>query len=172
MICWRYWVILAVLFPGYQCRDSDADRTIEACNDILLLETPEERCIHAKKCDGELILKTLLPRYFCRGEETSPLDSFVVFPASVGVLTLLLFRLLGSTAEDYFSPALEMIATEFDIVSLDHRCDDYLMTSRLSTISLAATSGRGDSFGIGKRSTRCQCRSECYKGKPRRGSAP
>ena len=131
MICRRYWrcIILVVLFPEYQCKDADAtiesNSAIEACNDILLLETPEERCSHAMSCEGEFLMTTLLPRKFCKGEETSPLETYVLFPASVGVLTLLLFRLLGSTAEDYFSPALEMIATEFEIVSLDRRCDDY-----------------------------------------------
>ncbi|KAL7529656.1 hypothetical protein ACHAXR_004924, partial [Thalassiosira sp. AJA248-18] len=97
---------------------------LPSCNDILLNEKNEERCHHAKNCEGEYIMTTLLPLAFCNDPSTpSPLDSHpillrffpVLFPLSLFLLTLLLFRLLGSTAENYFSPALEMISSEFHI---------------------------------------------------------
>ena len=94
---------------------------LPSCNDVLLHETPQDRCNHAKNCEGEYIMTTLLPLAFC----SEPLDPHpilqrcfpIIFPLFLFVLTLLLFRLLGSTAENYFSPALEMISSEFQIVS-------------------------------------------------------
>lgn len=97
---------------------------LPSCNDILLHETIQERCHHAKNCEGEYIMTTLLPLAFCKDPSTpSTLDSHpilllffpILFPLSLFLVTLLLFRLLGSTAENYFSPALEMISSEFQI---------------------------------------------------------
>lgn len=108
-------------------KHEDEDDDLPSCNDVLLHETIEERCHHAKNCDGEYLMRTLLPLAFCNYPSTqSPLDDHpmlrtffpVLFPVSLLVMTLLLFRLLGSTAENYFSPALEMISSEFQIVSL------------------------------------------------------
>lgn len=98
-----------------------------SCNDILLHESIEDRCYHANNCEGEYIMTTLLPLAFC----TTSLDNYhpllivlfpILFPLSLFILTLLLFRLLGSTAENYFSPSLEMIATEFNVVSTRDVC--------------------------------------------------
>ena len=95
---------------------------LPSCNDILLHESIEDRCYHANNCEGEYIMTTLLPMAFC----TTSLDNYhpllivlfpILFPLSLFILTLLLFRLLGSTAEAYFSPSLEMVATEFNVVS-------------------------------------------------------
>ena len=95
---------------------------LPSCNDILLHESIEDRCYHANNCEGEYIMITLLPLAFC----TTSRDNYppllimlfpILFPLSLFILTLLLFRLLGSTAENYFSPSLEMIATEFNVVS-------------------------------------------------------
>ena len=100
---------------------------LPSCNDILLHESIEDRCYHANNCEGEYIMTTLLPLAFC----TTSLDNYppllivlfpILFPLSLFILTLLLFRLLGSTAENYFSPSLEMIATEFNVVSTRDVC--------------------------------------------------
>jgi len=100
------------------------EEELPSCNDVLLPETIQERCHHAKNCEGEYIMTTLLPLAFCNDPSTpSPLDSHpilliffpILFPISLILLTLLLFSLLGSTAENYFSPALEMISSEFHI---------------------------------------------------------
>ena len=115
---------------GISSEDSklEQEEELPSCNDLLLHESTEDRCRHAKRCDGEYLMTTLLPLAFCTDPSTpSPLDSHplliilfpVLFPTSLIVMTLLLFRLLGSTAESYFSPALEMISSEFRIVSLD-----------------------------------------------------
>ena len=116
---------------GVSSGDGDnQEQELPSCNDVLLHESTEDRCRHAMNCDGEYLMTALLPFAFCNDPSTpSPLDSHplliilfpVLFPISLIVMTLLLFRLLGSTAENYFSPALEMISSEFRIVSLDLR---------------------------------------------------
>lgn len=103
------------------------EEELPSCNDVLLHETIQDRCNHANNCEGEYIMTKLLPLAFCNDPSTpSPLDSYhpilrksfpIIFPISLIILTLLLFRLLGSTAENYFSPALEMLSSEFQIVS-------------------------------------------------------
>ena len=98
----------------------DGGKELPPCNDVLLHETTQGRCNHAKNCDGEYIMTTLLPLAFC----SDPLSSKpiltkcfpVIFPVSLFLLTVLLFRLLGSTAASFFSPSLEMISTEFQFV--------------------------------------------------------
>ena len=98
----------------------EGGKELPPCNDVLLHETTQGRCNHAKNCDGEYIMTTLLPLAFC----SDPLSSKpilakcfpVIFPVSLFLLTVLLFRLLGSTAASFFSPSLEMISTEFQIV--------------------------------------------------------
>ena len=103
----------------------EEEEELPPCSDVLLHETIEERCHHARNCEGEYIMTTLLPLAFCNHPSIpSPIDAHpiliiffpVLFPMSLLILTLLLFRLLGSTAENYFSPALEMISSEFRIV--------------------------------------------------------
>ncbi|KAL7554387.1 hypothetical protein ACHAWF_017832, partial [Thalassiosira exigua] len=105
-------------------QDEDGEGELPSCNDVLLHETTQERCHHAQNCEGEYMMKTLLPLAFCKGPIIQApvrihpilMKLFpMVFPLSLLVLTLLLFRLLGSTAENYFSPALEMISSEFQI---------------------------------------------------------
>ncbi|KAL7516572.1 hypothetical protein ACHAWX_001572 [Stephanocyclus meneghinianus] len=94
------------------------------CSDILLCDTPRERCQHALECDGEYLMKALLPLAFCMNDSaSSPLEAHstirmvfpVFFPMLMILVTVMLFRLLASTAEDYFSPALEMISSEFRV---------------------------------------------------------
>ena len=112
---------------GVSSEDGNQEEELPPCNDVLLHESTEDRCRHAMRCEGEYLMVKLLPLAFCNDPSTpSPLDSHplliilfpVLFPIILIVMTLLLFRLLGSTAENYFSPALEMISSEFRIVSV------------------------------------------------------
>ena len=103
---------------------------LPSCNDVLLHESIDDRCHHALNCEGESLMTFLLPLAFC----TDPLESHplilifwpIIFFLLLSVFVLLLFRLLGSTAENYFSPALEMLSSEFQIVSgnCSSQCDD------------------------------------------------
>ena len=94
------------------------------CSDVLLHQTSQQRCDHARHCDGEYLMQTVLPYAFCLNDATSsPLKSHptlrvcfpIIFPALLILSIVMLFRLLASTAENYFSPALEMISSEFQI---------------------------------------------------------
>ena len=95
------------------------------CGEILLqVAHSEQRCDYAKNCDGEFLMTFLLPLVFCTDPSIpSSLNNYpvleiffpILFPIGLVLLTLLLFRLLGSTAENFFSPALEMISSEVQI---------------------------------------------------------
>lgn len=102
----------------------DQDEELLPCSEILLQETVDERCKYSQHCEGEFLMEKLLPLVFCTDPSTpSPLNKYsvlqiffpVLFPMGLMLTTLLLFRLLGSTAENYFSPALDMLCSEFDI---------------------------------------------------------
>ena len=66
--------------------------------------SPTKRCQYAKTCEGEGIL---MPVMFCSNSVLSPMVWFLLISPLVLLSLTLLFRLLGSTAEEYFSPALE-----------------------------------------------------------------
>ena len=66
--------------------------------------SPTKRCQYAKTCEGEGIL---MPVMFCSNSVLSPMAWFLLISPLVLLSLTLLFRLLGSTAEEYFSPALE-----------------------------------------------------------------
>ena len=94
------------------------------CTEISLEATTQQRCDYANNCDGEFLMTSILPLVFCQDPSIpSPLASYpileilfpIMFPIGLLLLMLLLFRLLGSTAENYFSPALEMISSEIKI---------------------------------------------------------
>mmetsp|Transcript_2131 Transcript_2131/g.4564 ORF Transcript_2131/g.4564 Transcript_2131/m.4564 type:complete len:807 (-) Transcript_2131:65-2485(-) len=117
------------------------DDELPDCSDILLHDTPEDRCHHAQNCDGEYIMTSLLPWAFCTEysfpKTTIPSDQDnktlinaknpiqlspmmhrlfpILFPLALILVTILLFRLLATTAENFFSPALEMLSSEFRI---------------------------------------------------------
>ncbi|EJK77796.1 hypothetical protein THAOC_00351 [Thalassiosira oceanica] len=65
---------------------------------------PTKRCQYAITCEGEGIL---VPVMFCSNSVLSPMAWFLLISPIVLLSLTLLFRLLGSTAEEYFSPALE-----------------------------------------------------------------
>lgn len=116
----------SIIIDSLRLNVTDVTVSIEKdppCTDILL-QPPNERCHHARICDGEYLMQSLLPYAFClQDTHHSPLQSHptikfffpLLFPVCLLVSTLLLFRLLASTAENYFSPALEMISSEFRI---------------------------------------------------------
>ncbi len=113
---------------SYETVEKEATNNDEAelppCSEILLQVTTEQRCDYATNCEGEFLMTSLLPLVFCTDPSIpSSLNDYpileiffpILFPIGLVLLTLLLFRLLGSTAENYFSPALEMISSEVQI---------------------------------------------------------
>ena len=89
---------------------ASGDYSAFRCDDIFSntpsqdSSSPTKRCQYAKTCEGEGIL---LPAVFCSNSVLSPIAWLLLISPFVLLALTLLFRLLGSTAEEYFSPALE-----------------------------------------------------------------
>lgn len=84
--------------------------TNHSCNNIYQ-DTPEPgeaQCAFARTCnEGEGIWA---PFVFCLHPRFSTYTLCALLSPFMLLLTILLFRMLASTAEDYFSPALEMLS--------------------------------------------------------------
>lgn len=87
------------------------DYSESRCEDIFKeTNSAEQRCSYATTCEGEGLL---LPFIFCNPPSTSAWI-FLLSPFLLLALTLL-FRLLGSTADEYFSPSLEMFSSQMGL---------------------------------------------------------
>lgn len=74
---------------------------------------PSQRCLYARTCDeGEGLL---LPFVFCHTTILSTSAWFILLSPILLLGLAVLFRLLGSTAEDYFSPSLEMFSLKLGL---------------------------------------------------------
>jgi len=87
-----------------------------SCGEILELTPPNEpeiRCAFARTCnDGEGIF---LSAAFCNNERLSTTGWCILLSPVLLLWLVLLFRMLGSTAEDYFSPSLEMFSLQLGL---------------------------------------------------------
>jgi solute carrier family 24 (sodium/potassium/calcium exchanger), member 6 len=97
--------------------DNDAvtDYSKYSCN-YIFEKTPvsgsAEQCLFAKTCNqGEGVWA---PFVFCSTRISRTVYCLLLSPIIL-LWLVLLFRLLGSTAEDYFSPALEMFSTKLGL---------------------------------------------------------
>jgi Ca2+/H+ antiporter len=100
---------------------SNGDYASYRCDEIFIhtpsssssSSSPSERCLYARTCDeGSGIL---LPFVFCHTSHLSTLMWMILLSPPLLLLLTLLFRLLGSTADDYFSPSLEMFSTQLGL---------------------------------------------------------
>ena len=73
---------------------------------------PDKRCQYAKTCEGSGLL---LPAIFCRTSVLSTSSWLIMLSPPLLLGLTLLFRLLGSTADEYFSPSLEMFSTKLGL---------------------------------------------------------
>lgn len=97
------------------------DYSSERCDEIFTKTTnakssytePSQRCLYARTCDeGEGLL---LPFVFCHTTILSTSAWFILLSPIILLGLAVLFRLLGSTAEDYFSPSLEMFSLKLGL---------------------------------------------------------
>ena len=97
------------------------DYSSERCDEIFTKTTnakssytePSQRCLYARACDeGEGLL---LPFVFCHTTILSTSAWFILISPILLLGLAVLFRLLGSTAEDYFSPSLEMFSLKLGL---------------------------------------------------------
>lgn len=89
-------------FSSYSCSDLYAN---------TLNSTQEEQCAYAQQCDGEGMAFAFV---FCSSQNSAVTYSLLISPL-VLLWLVTLFRVLGSTAEDFFSPALEMLSIKLGL---------------------------------------------------------
>ena len=85
-----------------------------SCSDLYantFNSTLDEQCAYAQQCDGDGISFAFV---FCSKRLSAVKYSLLISPL-VLIWLVTLFRVLGSTAEDYFSPALEMLSWKFGL---------------------------------------------------------
>lgn len=99
---------------------ANGDYSSYRCDEIFNLtstssssSSPSERCMYARTCDEGSGL--LLPFVFCHTTLLSTRTWMILLSPPLLLLLTLLFRLLGSTADDYFSPSLEMFSTQLGL---------------------------------------------------------
>eukprot|EP00581_Thalassiosira_minuscula_P019579 CAMPEP_0183723260 /NCGR_PEP_ID=MMETSP0737-20130205/14897_1 /TAXON_ID=385413 /ORGANISM="Thalassiosira miniscula, Strain CCMP1093" /LENGTH=750 /DNA_ID=CAMNT_0025953517 /DNA_START=124 /DNA_END=2373 /DNA_ORIENTATION=- len=83
-------------------------------------------CNYAQTCDGDFPSTTFLPLLLCHGVIENPHNNrqyfllqsiilYAILPIALLLYLLLLFRLLATTADSYFSPALESFSFELGL---------------------------------------------------------
>ena len=106
---------------------SDGDYSSYRCDEIFKHTTTQsssssstsssnnnnEQCQYASTCDEGNGL--LLPFIFCHTSIISTTSWLTLLSPLLLLLLTLLFRLLGSTAEEYFSPSLEMFSVKLGL---------------------------------------------------------
>lgn len=103
-------------FSEYSCQNI-FQHTEDLMTDAVL------RCAYALTCnEGDGIL--FASRVFCQnvddndGDDTeikSPMEHFFILAAPLAIVLIVMFRILGSTAEEFFSPGLEMLSLELGL---------------------------------------------------------
>ena len=135
----RRWLVDDVDSPLAQTRrslarldDLESDEAAEArihCSDVFLIRLDDEEedrstllCQRALDCDGQWPSTALLPTILCNnvpeGNPRAPLGTvfdFAILPVLILVYLVLLFRLLATTADSFFSPALESFSFELGL---------------------------------------------------------
>jgi hypothetical protein len=135
-------------------------------------------CDYAKHCIGETPFPELLPLLMCRGVDShdvghehnnnnnkkityeSVLEYIfvcILLPPALVIYLILLFRLLATTADSYFSPALESFS--FELVS-HLECMDlalYMLGSFFFSLMYVELMIKNEYFIIGITTTLCRC---------------
>mmetsp|Transcript_16387 Transcript_16387/g.20021 ORF Transcript_16387/g.20021 Transcript_16387/m.20021 type:complete len:901 (+) Transcript_16387:147-2849(+) len=97
---------------GYEMEE---DYSAESCDNIFdyTEAASDERCLFAQTCNAYQGLKFSF--IFCNALGLSTFAwCFILSPVFI-ILLVLLFRMLGSTSEDYFSPSLEMFSLKMGL---------------------------------------------------------
>lgn len=95
--------------------DDEYDYSDQICDDIFTLTevNTQERCSFAKTCNSNQGLQ--LSFIFCDTYNLSTLAWIAILSPILIVWLVVLFRMLGSTAEDFFSPSLEMFSMKLGL---------------------------------------------------------
>ena len=95
--------------------DNDNDYSQYTCDDIFLYTeaNTDERCLFAQTCNSSQGLS--LSFVFCNTWNLSLTAWCSILSPFLTMWLVLLFRMLGSTAEDFFSPSLEMFSIKMGL---------------------------------------------------------
>jgi len=102
-------------YSSYRCDDifTNTQSTAYSSNNNDSSSTTTKRCQYASTCDnGDGVL---LPFVFCHTNVLSTVTWLILLSPILLLALTLLFRLLGSTAEEYFSPSLEMFSIKLGL---------------------------------------------------------
>lgn len=102
------WVLMALSAAGKSVASKDEDKASGTCSKARRMSHGSEQCDVAKSHDCD---NTYAIAYYC-SSSTARRGALVVLYA---LWLALLFSLLGSTADEYFSPALEQMSSEFGL---------------------------------------------------------
>jgi Ca2+/Na+ antiporter len=91
--------------------DSDDDYSSASCHDLFSIvpDAGDDQCAFARTCNNGAGI--WLPFVFCSKSMSKTLLCGLISPLVI-LWLVLMFRLLGSTAEDYFSPSLEYFSVK------------------------------------------------------------
>ena len=98
-------------YSSYRC--DDIFTNTQSNNDSSSSSSTAKQCQYASTCDnGDGVL---LPFVFCHTNVLSTVTWLILLSPILLLGLTLLFRLLGSTAEEYFSPSLEMFSMKLGL---------------------------------------------------------
>eukprot|EP00551_Chaetoceros_affinis_P006604 CAMPEP_0203667180 /NCGR_PEP_ID=MMETSP0090-20130426/4062_1 /ASSEMBLY_ACC=CAM_ASM_001088 /TAXON_ID=426623 /ORGANISM="Chaetoceros affinis, Strain CCMP159" /LENGTH=914 /DNA_ID=CAMNT_0050531269 /DNA_START=322 /DNA_END=3063 /DNA_ORIENTATION=+ len=95
--------------------DDNNNYSDQSCDDIFALteEGSDERCLFSKTCNSNQGLQFNF--VFCNAFNLSTNTWMLILSPLTTTWLILLFRMLGSTAEDFFSPSLEMFSIKLGL---------------------------------------------------------
>lgn len=95
--------------------NDDNDYSDQSCDDIFVLTEAgsDEQCLFSKTCNANQGLEFSF--VFCNTFNLSTFKWMLILSPFITIWLILLFRMLGSTAEDFFSPSLEMFSMKLGL---------------------------------------------------------
>lgn len=93
----------------------DGDYSSHSCNDLYTVvpDAGSDRCDFARTCNGGD--GTFASFVFCKNDRLSEIQWCLALSPALLLWLVVLFRMLGSTAEDFFSPSLEMFSVRMGL---------------------------------------------------------
>lgn len=101
------------LKKGAKPDDDDNDFSNYSCDDFFQHADPQSQCAYAQTCNGGDGIVALTLAY-C-SQQYSPRTLLLAYTPALALFLIVLFRVLGSTAEEFFSPGLELFSLKLGL---------------------------------------------------------